>query len=114
MFDVPYLIINSRCPDPAFEGEKDIQDGLAVWYSRQNVSMLASGVGVFDRCDVPMRFYRAEYPETGFLLAPEERFISKYDRNAYQFTHEDSGGNMYVESCTAYTTSYWLYMYSLG
>ena len=114
MFDVPYLIINDRFPDPDFGDEKNIADGLAVWYSRHNVSMLASGVGVFDRLDVPTRIYRSGYPETGYLLAPEERFISKYDRNAYQFTHEDSGGNMYVESCTAYTTSYWLYRYSLG
>ena len=111
MYDVPYLIINGKCPDPDFKNEEGIAHGLNAWYSRHNVSMLASGTGVFDRYDVPMKIYRAGYRETGFLLNPEERFISKYDRNARQYTHEDSGGTMYVESCTAYTTSYWLGLY---
>ena len=46
-----------------------------------------------------------------YLLPPDERFISKFDRNFYTYTNQDSGGKREVDSCYFYTLPYWMGRY---
>ena len=102
-YDLPYL---RACP-----GAKVEFDRLALWFYRTNVSRLAAGVRVRGRRDVPVRTLRRGQREISVLLPPDERFISKYDRDPLKWTDEDSGGVHYVESCYIYTFAYWLGRY---
>ncbi len=91
------------CPDFELDELK-----VREWFARFNLSRLASSVSVTGRHDVPRKEYYADYKETGWLLPPDERFISKYDRNPLEFKNEDSGGMYYIESCYVYTYAYWI------
>lgn len=43
---------------------------------------------------------------------PDERSITKYDRNPYDFLDEDvSDGTKLIESCYVYTTAFWMGKY---
>lgn len=104
-YDFPFLLC---CP----EEEEDYDWELAAkWFSRHNTSRLAAGVSLDRRHDIPKRISMGGYEETSFLLMPDERFISKYDRNPLEYKNEDSGGIHCVESCYPYTFAYWLGRY---
>ncbi|NMP37274.1 MAG: hypothetical protein GX051_04005 [Clostridiales bacterium] len=102
-YDFPFAI---ACPDDPIDMDKAVE-----WINRTNTSRLAAGVTVTGRHDVPVKMCRGGCFETGALLPPDERFISKYDRNPYWYTNEDSGGTSFVESCYVYTFAYWLGRY---
>ncbi len=102
-YDLPFKL---ACPDDEID-----MDRLANWFYRTNVSRIASGVSMVGRHDVPVRKYRGGFKEISWLPAPDEVFISKYDRNPYAYKNEDSGGNKCVESCYVYTFAYWIGRY---
>ncbi len=96
------------CPE---EEDSYDWDFCAKWFGRHNVSRLASGVSLDRRLDIPKKISMGGYEETSFLLMPDERFISKYDRNPLEYKNEDSGGVFCVESCYPYTFAYWIGRY---
>lgn len=102
-YDLPYLI---SCPDEECDFERH-----AEWFYRTNASRLAAGVSLIGRHDVPVKDMKMEGKEISILLPPDERFISKYDRNPLDLKNEDSGGVMVVESCYVYTFAYWFGRY---
>ncbi len=102
-YDLPYAI---SCPDEEIDMER-----LAEWFYRTNASRLAAGVSLTGRHDVPVKNLKMGHKEISVLLPPDERFISKYDRNPVALTNEDSGGVMCVESCYVYTFAYWIGRY---
>lgn len=102
-YDLPYAI---SCPDEEIDMER-----LAEWFYRTNASRLAAGVSLVGRHDVPVKNLKMGNKEISVLLPPDERFISKYDRNPVDYKNEDSGGIMCVESCYVYTFAYWLGRY---
>ena len=102
-YDLLYAV---ACPDE----EVDL-DRHAEWFYRTNASRLAAGVSLMGRHDIPVKKLRAGAEEISTLLPPDERFISKYDRNPYDYKNEDSGGIMCVESCYVYTLAYWFGRY---
>lgn len=104
-YDFPFLLC---CPE---EEENCDWDLYAKWFNRHNISRLASGVSLDRRNDIPKKILMGGYEETSFLLMPDERFISKYDRNPLEYKNEDSGGIHCVESCYTYTFAYWLGRY---
>lgn len=102
-YDLPYVI---SCPDEKIDMER-----LAEWFYRTNASRLAAGVSLIGRHDIPVRNLKMGNKEISVLLPPDERFISKYDRNPVALINEDSGGVMCVESCYVYTFAYWIGRY---
>lgn len=102
-YDLPYLL---SCPDE----EGDIER-YASWFRRTNLSRLAAGVSLEGRHDIPVKTLRTGTKEISVLLPPDERFISKYDRNPVDYKNEDSGGVWVVESCYVYTFAYWIGRY---
>lgn len=102
-YDLPYAV---ACPDDEIDMER-----LAEWFNRTNASRLAAGVNLKGRHDIPVVKRRAGMEEISVLLPPDERFISKYDRNPVALTNEDSGGVMCIESCYVYTFAYWFGRY---
>lgn len=103
VYDFPYL---AACPDAELDMER-----IAVWFTRANVSRIASSVTMTGRHDVPVVKLRGGYLECGWVAAPDERFVSKPDRNPLEYKNEDSGGAAYVESCYYYTFGYWFGRY---
>ncbi|MCR5149787.1 MAG: hypothetical protein K6B52_01000, partial [Clostridiales bacterium] len=99
----PFLI---SCPDETIDMER-----MREWFSRFNVSRLASGVSLIGRHDVPVRTLRKGYKQTSYLLPNDEQFISKYDRDPFEYKNVDSGGTECVESCYVYTFAYWIGRY---
>ncbi len=102
-----YFLYMLSDPDNADPDEERIR----TWFARANVSRLAAGVSLDRRVDIPARVLRGGALETSALLAQDERFISKYDRDPYDYKNEDSGGVYTVECCTPYTFAYWLGRY---
>ena len=102
-YDLPYAI---SCPDEELDFER-----MAEWFYRTNASRLAAGVSLEGRHDVPVKDMKLGGKEISILLPPDERFISKYDRNPLDYKNEDSGGVMVVESCYVYTFAYWFGRY---
>lgn len=102
-YDLPYFI---SCPDE----EPDLER-LATWFYRTNISRLAAGVTLEGRHDIPVKTLRTGTKHISVLLPPDERFISKYDRNPLDLKNEDSGGVWVVESCYVYTFAYWVGRY---
>lgn len=92
-------------------GEEIDFERLAEWFYRTNPSRLAAGTSLEGRKDVPVRKLLSGRLETSVLLPPDERFISKYDRNPFEYKNEDSGGVFCIESCYVYTFAYWLGIY---
>ncbi len=99
-YDFMYLL---ACPDETIDEER-----AKEWFYRHNLSRLAAGVSLVGRHDVPVKEYMGGYKETSWLLPPDERFISKYDRNPLEYKNEDSGGMTHIESCYVYTFAYWM------
>lgn len=101
-YDFPFYL---ACRDDV-DGEKIID-----WFRRTPPSRLAAGVSLDTRTDITRRVRFGGGREVGVLLPPDERFISKLDRNPYAWQHEDSGGIHCIESCYHYTFPYWLGRY---
>lgn len=99
-YDIPFMI---ACPDDEVDME-----ALATWFYRTNASRLASGVSLKTRHDVPTKKLRMGTEEISLLLPPDERFISKYDRNPVDRRDVDSGGIFCIESCYVFTFAYWI------
>ena len=102
-YDVPYMV---ACPD----NDVDLE-ALATWFYRTNASRLAAGVSLVGRHDIPVKKLQAGTNEISVLFPPDERFISKYDRNPVALVNEDSGGIMCVESAYVYGFAYWMGRY---
>lgn len=101
-YDIPFL---AACPDEYIDSEMMID-----WFRRTNNSRLCSGCDIEARKDIARRYRFGGYKETSALLPPDERFISKYDRNPYEWKTEE-GGMTQIESCYVYTFAYWLGRY---
>ncbi len=99
-YDIPFML---ACPDDYVD-----LDALATWFYRTNASRLSSGVSLKSRHDIPVKKLRMGTEEISLLLPPDERFISKYDRNPLDRRDEDSGGVYCIESCYVYTFAYWI------
>lgn len=102
-YDFMYLL---ACPTETV----DI-DRIREWFYRQNISRIAAGVTLIGRHDIPVKTYRNGYRQTSCLLPPDERFISKYDRDPLEYKNVDSGGTLCVENCYVYTYAYWIGRY---
>ena len=102
-YDLPFAL---SCPDAEIDFDR-----LAEWFYRTNTSRLAAGVTLMGRHDIPVKTLRAGAKEISVLLPPDERYISKYDRNPLELKNECSGGVMCVESCYVYTFAYWIGRY---
>ena len=102
-YDIPYML---ACPD----NDVDIE-ALATWFYRTNASRLAAGVSLIGRHDIAVKKQLMGNEEISVLLPPDERFISKYDRNPLYYKNEDSGGIMCVESAYVYGFAYWMGRY---
>lgn len=104
VYDFPFMLC---CPDDEIDTNL-----LADWFRRQNVSNLAASVNVTNREDVKSVKRLSGKEETSKLLMPDERAITKYDRNPYDFLDEDvKDGTRMIESCYVYTTAFWLGKY---
>ena len=101
-YDLPYALAT---------GDEIDMDRLAEWLYRMNVSRLAAGVSTMKRHDTPVHVLPGGTKEITWLLPNDERFISKYDRNPFDYKDVDSGGLMCVESCYIYTFAYWMGRY---
>lgn len=104
IYDMPFAAV---CDADSYYDEEKIK----MWFYRHNCSMHASGVSLLGRSDVATKEYRAGYRHTSYLLTPDERYISKADRDPLEYKNEDSGGKMCVEMCSAFTSAYWLGRY---
>ena len=101
-YDFPLM---AACPDVEIDAQI-IKD----WFRRTNQSRLCAGCDIDARHDIARRYRFGGYKETSALLPPDERYISKYDRNPYEWKKEE-GGVKCVESCYVYTFAYWLGRY---
>ena len=104
IYDMPFAAV---CDGDSYYDEEKIK----MWFYRHSCSMIASGVSLTGRSDVATKEYRAGYRHTSYLLTPDERFMSKADRDPLEYKDEDSHGKICVEMCSAYTTAYWLGRY---
>ncbi|MCR5042167.1 MAG: hypothetical protein K6C36_08750 [Clostridia bacterium] len=102
-YDFPYFLC---CPEDGIDTEM-----LVDWFRRQNGSFLAASTAVESRNDVQIVTLRGGSKETGHLLMPDERAVSKFDRNPFAFYDRDGAGIRVIESCYVYTFSYWLGRY---
>lgn len=99
-YDFMYLI---ACPDEEIDVER-----AKEFFLRTNYSRLASGVSMVGRHDIPVWEMLQGYKQGSSLVPPDERFISKYDRDSLEYKNEDSNGTHCVENCYSYTFAYWL------
>ena len=103
-YDIPFML---SCPDDEIN-----TDMLASWFRRGNISRVCSGVSVDERKDVPKRIRLGGMEETSWLLMPDERGITKYDRNPYAYVRAfNHNGLRVLETCYVYTYAYWLGKY---
>ena len=103
IYDIPYMVAHPECGVD--------EDKVRMWYYRHNCSMLASSVSLDSRRDVAAKEFIAGYQQTSYLLPQDERAISKYDRDSLHYVNEESGGKYTIETCKAFTTSYWMGRY---
>lgn len=95
-------------PDADIDFERD-----ARWFAHFETNRLIASINC-ERHDVAVKLGR-EYPEErkheiSALLLPDERIVSKFDRNPYFFDNKIEKGS-YIESCYVYTYSYWIGRY---
>lgn len=100
VYDIPFAV---ACPDEYINEEK-----IKMWFYRSNCSAFAGGVSLDRRRDAATKEYHAGYKQTSYLLPPDERAISKYDRDSLCFINEMSGGKNTVETCSPFTFPYWM------
>ncbi|MCR5040600.1 MAG: hypothetical protein K6C36_00720 [Clostridia bacterium] len=102
-YDLTYLL-----SVPGAENEVDAE-ALAVWFRRTNLSNLTCSVRFEERHDVAVTTGKLGDKAITTLLPPDERSITKYDRNPFC---DDPGSPHRLESCYTYTFAYWLGKYS--
>ncbi len=102
-YDFMYIL---SCPDETIE-----EDRVKEWFARHNISRLAAGVGLVGRHDIPIAATKHGYKQCSSLVPPDERFISKYDRDSLEYKNEDSGGIYCIESAYVYNYAYWIGKY---
>ena len=102
-YDFMYIL---ACPDETIDPGRVVE-----WFARFNVSRLASSVSLVGRHDIPYTETANGYKQCSTLLPPDERFISKYDRNTLEYKNEDSGGKYCIESSYYYNYAYWMGRY---
>ena len=102
-YDFMYLL---ACPDETIDPGRVVE-----WFARFNVSRLAASVSLVGRHDIPFTETANGYRQCSTLLPPDERFISKYDRNTLEYKNEDSGGIFCIESSYYYNYAYWMGRY---
>lgn len=95
-------------PDADIDIEKD-----AKWFTHFETNRLLASVNS-RRHDVAVKLGRnyeekREY-EISALLMPDERHVSKYDRNPYDLFMGENSGTC-IESCYIYTYAYWIGRY---
>ena len=95
-------------PDADIDIEKD-----AKWFTHFETNRLLASVNSC-RHDVAVKLGRnydekREY-EISALLMPDERHVSKYDRNPYDLFMGENRGTC-IESCYIYTYAYWIGRY---
>lgn len=95
-------------PDADIDIEKD-----AKWFTHFETNRLLASVNS-RRHDVAVKLGRnydekREY-EISALLMPDERHVSKYDRNPYDLFMGENRGTC-IESCYIYTYAYWIGRY---
>lgn len=95
-------------PDAEIDLEKD-----AKWFTHFEPTRLTSSINT-GRHDVAAKLGRnydeKREVEISALLMPNERFISKYDRNPYYLSENNNKGTA-IESCYIYTYAYWIGRY---
>lgn len=95
-------------PDAEIDLEKD-----AKWFAHFESNRLTASVTA-DRHDVALKLCRNRkekgYFEISALLWPNERAISKFDRNPYYLELTKDEGRT-IESCYIYTYAYWIGRY---
>ena len=72
---------------------------------------IAAGISAGYSSDRIAKEFIAGYQQTSYLLPQDERAISKYDRDSLHYVNEESGGKYTIETCKAFTTSYWMGRY---
>lgn len=103
IYDIPYMTVTK------FDVSEINIKKLEEWFYRYGSSELAAVPSMNDRKDVCIKVWRGGYLETGVLLPNDERKITKYDKNPFEIDPERvNTGTKYIESCSQYTTSYWL------
>lgn len=102
-YDFLYLL---ACPDDSIDSERVVE-----WFCRHNSSRLAASVSVIGRHDVVKVPLKNNYIQMSSLLPPDERFISKYDRNTVEYKNVDCGGILCIESSYVYSFAYWIGRY---
>ncbi len=95
-------------PDAEIDFERD-----ARWFAHFETNRILASVNS-ERHDVAVKMGR-KFPieqkhEISALLLPDERVVSKFDRNPYFLDNNIEKGS-YVESCYVYTYSYWIGRY---
>lgn len=103
-YDFPYKL---SCPDEFIDIEKDVE-----WFNRFEKSRLAASVRL-ERHDIPIRTKRGDvdWAELSALLPPDERFITKYDRNPFDNKKQSVEDDLVIEGCYNYTFAYWIGRY---
>ena len=95
-------------PDAEIDIEKD-----AKWFTHFEANRLIASINS-ERHDVAVKLGRNYDEKREFeisaLLMPNERFISKYDRNPYDLFKGENKGTC-IESCYIYTYAYWIGRY---
>ena len=95
-------------PDIEIDLEKD-----AKWFTHFECNRLTASVTT-DRHDVALKLGRSRekktFCEISALLPPNERSISKFDRNPYYLIGNYDKGRT-IESCYIYTYAYWIGRY---
>ena len=95
-------------PDAVIDFEKD-----EWWFNHFECNRLTAGVS-YDRHDIPVKLGRnyseKRRIEISALLPPDERVISKYDRNPFDINGRNDTG-ICIESCYVYTYAYWIGRY---
>ncbi|MCL2512729.1 MAG: hypothetical protein FWF08_02405 [Oscillospiraceae bacterium] len=102
-YDFPYIL---SCPDEKIDMER-----IADWFYRSNPSRLIAGVKIEGRHDIAVRELRGGGKNTSYLLPPDERFITKNNRDALVYREIPPGSMMSVDSCYVYTFAYWMGRY---
>jgi len=95
-------------PDTEIDLEKD-----AKWFTHFEVNRLIASINS-GRHDVAVKLGRNYDEKREFeisaLLTPNERHVSKYDRNPYDLFKGENKGTC-IESCYIYTYAYWIGRY---
>lgn len=95
-------------PDAEIDFSRD-----ANWFYHFETNRLLASINS-ERHDVAVKlgrnYYEKNKHEISALLLPDERIVSKFDRNPYFFDNKIDKGTQ-IESCYVYTYAYWIGRY---